>query len=349
MARPVGSLSLMDAGVPTRGHVSGIAMGLIYEDGKYTTLTDILGAEDAYGDMDFKVAGTVDAITALQLDTKIEGLPADVLKAALLQARDARLAILDVMNGAIAAPRAEVAESAPKIISFEIPMDKIGEVIGPKGKVINTLQQETGADIAVDDDGVVGTVTIGSKDGAAVSEARRRIELILDPPTPEVGKTYPGRVVNVTKFGAFVNILPGRDGLLHISKLGQGKRVDRVEDVVNLGDSIDVVVEDIDPQGKVSLSPVGYEAPEKPERRERSDRDRGERGDRDRDRGDRGEKREREEPAASGGVATVSFEDAFDAELKEEFGDLGPASSAPPADRDRGDRGGRPRGGRGRR
>jgi polyribonucleotide nucleotidyltransferase len=346
-----GSLSLMDAGVPTRGHVSGIAMGLIYEDGKYTTLTDILGAEDAYGDMDFKVAGTVDAITALQLDTKIEGLPADVLKAALLQARDARLAILEVMNGAIAAPRDEVAESAPKIISFEIPIDKIGEVIGPKGKVINTLQQETGADIAVDDDGVVGTVTIGSKDGAAVAEARRRIELIMDPPTPEVGATYAGRVVNVTKFGAFVNILPGRDGLLHISKLGQGKRVDRVEDVVNLGDSIEVVVEDIDPQGKVSLSPVGYEAPEKPERRERSDR--GERGgDRDRDRGersDRGEKREREEPAASGDVATVSFEDAFDAELKDEFGDLGPASSAPPADRDRGDRGGRPRGGRGRR
>jgi polyribonucleotide nucleotidyltransferase len=345
------SLSLMDAGVPIRGHVSGIAMGLIYEDGKYTTLTDILGAEDAYGDMDFKVAGTSEAITALQLDTKIEGLPADVLKAALLQAREARLAILDVMTEAIAEPRSEVAESAPKIISFEIPMDKIGEVIGPKGKVINTLQQETGADIAVDDDGVVGTVTIGSKDGAAVSEARRRIELILDPPTPEVGATYQGKVVNVTKFGAFVNILPGRDGLLHISKLGQGKRVDRVEDVVNLGDSIEVVVEDIDPQGKVSLSPVGYEAPEKPERgerRERSDRgDRPERG--DRDRGEKRERAPREESAPSTSAATVSFEDAFDAEMKEEFGDLGPASSAPPADRDGGDRGGRPRGGRGRR
>ena len=166
------SLSLMDAGVPTRGHVSGIAMGLIYEDGKYTTLTDILGAEDAYGDMDFKVAGTVDAITALQLDTKIEGLPADVLKDALLQAREARLQILEVMNATISEPRTEVAASAPKIISIEIPIDKIGEVIGPKGKVINALQQETGADINVDDDGMVGTVTIGSKDGEAVAEAK---------------------------------------------------------------------------------------------------------------------------------------------------------------------------------
>ncbi|MDQ1399291.1 MAG: polyribonucleotide nucleotidyltransferase, partial [Acidimicrobiaceae bacterium] len=215
-----GSLSLMDAGVPTRGHVSGIAMGLIYEDGKYTTLTDILGAEDANGDMDFKVAGTEDAITALQLDTKIEGLPADVLGAALQQAREARLEILAVMNKAIAESRPEVNGTAPKIVSFTIPMDKIGEVIGPKGKVINTLQQETGADINVDDDGQVGTVTIGSKDGEAVAEARRRIEMILDPPAAVVGQTYQGRVVNVTKFGAFVNILPGRDGLLHISKLG---------------------------------------------------------------------------------------------------------------------------------
>ena len=255
--------------------------------------------------------------------------------------------ILEVMQGAIAEPRAEVNETAPKIVSFEIPMDKIGEVIGPKGKVINTLQQETGADINVDDDGVVGTVTIGSKDGEAFAEARRRIELILDPPSAEVGKTYEGKVVNITKFGAFVNILPGRDGLLHISKLGQGKRVERVEDVLELGDSIEVVVEDIDPQGKVSLSPVGYEAPERsdddrPPRRERSDR-----GDRGGDR-DRGPRRERESGGDGGGsVTTVSFEDAFDAELKDQFGDLGPASSAPPADRggDR-DRGRRPRGGR---
>ncbi|MCU1380222.1 MAG: polyribonucleotide nucleotidyltransferase, partial [Acidimicrobiales bacterium] len=355
-----GSLSLMDAGVPTRGHVSGIAMGLIYEDGKYTTLTDILGAEDAFGDMDFKVAGTVDAITALQLDTKIEGLPADVLKAALLQAREARLAILEVMTATIAEPRPDVAASAPKIISIQIPIDKIGEVIGPKGKVINALQQETGADINVDDDGMVGTVTIGSKDGEAVAEARRRIELILDPPAAVVGQTYQGRVVNVTKFGAFVNILPGRDGLLHISKLGEGKRIDRVEDVLNLGDAVEVVVEDIDPQGKVSLSPVGYEAPERSERssedrprRERSDRpERSERPERG-DRPERGERRPREERAAEptgSAAATVSFEDAFDAELKDEFGDLGPASTATPAPSNDRDSNRRPRGGgRGRR
>jgi polyribonucleotide nucleotidyltransferase len=345
------SLSLMDAGVPTRAHVSGIAMGLIYEDGKYIALTDILGSEDAFGDMDFKVAGTEEAITALQLDTKIEGLPADVLKEALLQAREARMQILEVMKDAIAEPREDVQGTAPKIVSFEIPMDKIGEVIGPKGKVINTLQQETGADINVDDDGAVGTVTIGSRDADAVREARRRIELILDPPTPEVGATYQGRVVNVTKFGAFVNILPGRDGLLHISKLGEGKRIDRVEDVLNLGDAVEVVVEDIDPQGKVSLSPVGYEAPERGERGDREDRPRRERSDRG-DRPERGERRPREDRAPreeSSGVAaaTVSFEDAFDAEMKDEFGDLGPESAAPPAERSGGDRGrGRPRGGR---
>src|SRR4029077_20728235 len=160
-------------GVPIKAPVAGIAMGLIYDDGKYTTLTDILGTEDAFGDMDFKVAGTADFVTALQLDTKIDGLPADVLAQALQQAYDARLQILEVMNKAIAEPRPEVAATAPKIISFEIPMDKIGEIIGPKGKVINAMQQETGADINVDDDGQVGTVTIGSKDASAMEEARR--------------------------------------------------------------------------------------------------------------------------------------------------------------------------------
>ena len=165
--------------------------------------------------------------------------------------------ILDVMNAAIAEPRAEVGATAPKIISFKIPMDKIGEVIGPKGKVINTIQQETGADINVDDDGVVGTVTIGSTDSAKVNEASRQIELIINPPTADVGQVYQGRVVNITKFGAFVNILPGRDGLVHISKLGGGKRINRVEDVVDLGDEIEVRVDDIDPNGKVSLTPVG--------------------------------------------------------------------------------------------
>ncbi|MGH9074306.1 MAG: polyribonucleotide nucleotidyltransferase, partial [Acidimicrobiales bacterium] len=257
MASVCGStLSLMDAGVPIKAPVAGIAMGLVHAEGTYTTLTDILGAEDAFGDMDFKVAGTADFVTALQLDTKIDGLPAGVLSQALQQAREARLAILEVMRGAIAAPRPEVKDRAPKIVSFEIPLDKIGEVIGPKGKVINALQQETGADINVDDDDVVGTVTIGAKDGGAVAEARRRIELILDPPKAEVGTTYIGKVVNVTKFGAFVNILPGRDGLVHISKLGQGRRVERVEDVVDLGQEIEVRVDDIDPQGKVSLSLV---------------------------------------------------------------------------------------------
>ena len=175
----------------------------------------------------------------------------------MLQAKEARLKILEVMNAAIAAPRDDVRETAPKIVSFEIPVDKIGEVIGPKGKVINTIQQETGADISVQDADGVGVVSIGSKDGAAVREAQRRIELILDPPSAEVGAVYEGRVVNITKFGAFVNILPGRDGLIHISKLGQGKRIDRVEDVLSLGDELSVKVDDIDQNGKLSLSLVG--------------------------------------------------------------------------------------------
>ena len=258
MASVCGStLSLMDAGVPIKAPVAGIAMGLVFAEGKYTTLTDILGQEDAFGDMDFKVAGTSEFVTALQLDTKIAGIPADVLAAALLQAKEARLKILEVMEGAIAAPRDEVRHTAPKIVSFEIPVDKIGEVIGPKGKVINTIQQETGADISVQDADGMGLVSIGSKDGAAVAEAQRRIELILDPPTAEVGAVYEGRVVNITKFGAFVNILPGRDGLIHISKLGRGKRIDRVEDVLALGDELSVKVDDIDQNGKLSLSLVG--------------------------------------------------------------------------------------------
>jgi len=279
----------MDAGVPLKAPVAGIAMGLVFHDGKYTTLTDILGAEDAFGDMDFKVAGTSEFVTALQLDTKIDGLPADVLLKALEQAKVARLAILDVMHDAIAEPRPDVRPTAPKIVSFEIPIDKIGEVIGPKGKVINTIQQETGADIAVSDDGMVGTVSIGSKEGEKVEEARRRIELILDPPTAELGAEYTGRVVNITKFGAFVNVLPGRDGLLHISKLGRGKRIDRVEDVLDLGDEGTVRVDDIDNSGKLSLSPVGEEGddagsggggdrPERSSRPARSDGDRSDRG-----------------------------------------------------------------------
>ncbi|MGD0344409.1 MAG: polyribonucleotide nucleotidyltransferase [Acidimicrobiales bacterium] len=347
MASVCGStLSLMDAGVPIKAPVGGIAMGLVYAEGKYTTLTDILGAEDAFGDMDFKVAGTRDVVTALQLDTKIDGLPAEVLGQALRQARDARLAVLAVMEKAIAHPAATVKPHAPKIVTFEIPMDKIGEVIGPKGKVINTLQQETGADIAVDDDGLVGRVTIGAKESVAVDEARRRIELILDPPAAEVGKTYPGKVVNITKFGAFVNILPGRDGLLHISRLGGGRRVDRVEDVLELGQSVDVVVQDIDPQGKVSLAlvgedgePIGGREPARtfaddsprPARRERAD--------------ERGPRPEPGSGEPADGIKRVSFEDEFAATIAADFGDLGPGTTPTRADEPRSNRGPRRRGG----
>jgi polyribonucleotide nucleotidyltransferase len=343
------SLSLMDAGVPIKAPVAGIAMGLIYDGGTYTTLTDILGAEDAFGDMDFKVAGTAEFVTALQLDTKIEGIPADVLAAALQQAKEARLAILDVMNATIAAPRDEVADTAPKIVSFQIPLDKIGEVIGPKGKVINTLQAETGADISVDDDGMVGTVTIGSTDNGAVSEARRQIELIVNPPSAKVGEVYPGRVVNLTKFGAFVNILPGRDGLVHISKLGKGKRINSVEEVLNLGDPITVIVEDIDPNGKVSLRPHG---PEWEVEGGDGDSGGGSGGGGDRERrprrassGDDGGSA----PAAGGvAVETVSFEDSFEAQTADRFDIVDPEQGALREDGggDRnggGDRGRRPR------
>jgi polyribonucleotide nucleotidyltransferase len=329
------SLSLMDAGVPIKAPVAGIAMGLVYAEGTYTTLTDILGAEDAFGDMDFKVAGTSDFVTALQLDTKIDGLPADVLASALQQAYEARTQILEVMHDTIAEPRDEVGETAPKIVSFEIPMDKIGEVIGPKGKVINAITTETGADVSVDDDGMVGRVSIGSSDKGAVEEARRQINLILNPPTAEVGQVYPGRVVNITKFGAFVNILPGRDGLLHISKIGGGKRIDRVEDVLDLGDEVEVRVDDVDPSGKVSLSLASSPPAAEGEGGSRGDRG----GGRDRDRGDRGDRSE-----ASSGAESVSFEESFDAELRGDLGDLGPATTASGEGRGgRGDRGDRRR------
>ncbi len=337
MASVCGStLSLMDAGVPVKAPVAGIAMGLVYAEGTYTTLTDILGAEDALGDMDFKVAGTSEFVTALQLDTKIDGIPADVLAQALRQAHDARMRILEVMHGAIAESRPEVNVNAPKIVSFEIPIDKIGEVIGPKGKVINALQQETGADINVDDDGVVGTVTIGSKDSAAVEEARRRITLVLEPPEAEIGAVYDGKVVNITSFGAFVNILPGRDGLLHISKLGgPQRRVANVEDVLSLGQDLTVRVDDIDPKGKVSLSLTDGGAGEEA------------------DGGPAPSSRGREEsaaPSAGGSAAgrSVSFDEAFDAELSGEIGDLGPgpqrSRESHPGGRDGGRDGGRGRG-----
>ncbi len=340
------SLSLMDAGVPIKAPVAGIAMGLVYAEGKYTTLTDILGAEDAFGDMDFKVAGTADFVTALQLDTKIDGIPADVLAQALQQAKEARLQILDVMTKAIPEPRPDVRDGAPKIVSFEIPVDKIGEVIGPKGKVINSIQAETGADISVDDDGQVGIVAIAATDREVVDEAERQIRLILDPPTADVGENYPGRVVNITKFGAFVNILPGRDGLLHISKIGQGKRIDKVEDVLELGQEIEVAVEDIDPNGKISLKIAGDE---NDYTKSGGGRDRGDRGDRGRgDRGGRG-RGDSDRSTDSADSMSMSFEDDF---APDGFGELGPEGAAvvPDDDRRNNRRGrGRGRGGRGRR
>ena len=337
------SLSLMDAGVPIKAPVAGIAMGLVYAEGKYTTLTDILGAEDAFGDMDFKVAGTADFVTALQLDTKIDGIPADVLANALNQAKEARLQILDVMTKAIAEPRPDVREGAPKIVSFEIPVDKIGEVIGPKGKVINSIQSETGADISVDDDGQVGIVAIAATDREVVEEAERQIRLILDPPTADVGETYSGRVVNITKFGAFINILPGRDGLLHISKIGQGKRIDKVEDVLELGQEVEVVVEDIDPNGKISLKIAGDDN-DYSSGGGRGGRDRGGRGDRDRDRGGRNDRGGRDRSSADS--VSMSFEEDFE---PDGFGDLGPEGAAVVPEDDRRGGGNRRRGrGRGR-
>jgi len=334
------SLSLMDAGVPVRSHVSGIAMGLIHEDGKYVTLTDILGAEDAMGDMDFKVAGTEDAITALQLDTKIDGIPADVLSDALAQARVARLEILSVMNDCLPATRDEIAETAPKISTIYIPLDKVGEVIGPKGKVINTIQQETGADIGVDDDGARGIVTIGAVEAWRMEEAKMAILNIVDPPKAELDAVYMGRVVNITKFGAFVNILPGRDGLVHISKMGGGKRINSVDDVLELGQEIEVKVDEIDDKGKVSLTPTSpLGGGEGGSSGGGGGSDRGSsRGSDDAPKRERAPRREREERSApaDSGIETVSFEDSFDAELADELGDLGPASDRPKSDNDGG-------------
>ena len=356
MASVCGStLSLMDAGVPVKAPVAGIAMGLVYADGKYTTLTDILGAEDAFGDMDFKVAGTDEFVTALQLDTKIDGLPAEVLAQALRQAKEARLQVLQVLHDAIPEPRSDVRERAPKIVSFEIPLDKIGEVIGPKGKVINAITLETGADISVNDDGVVGTVTIGSKEGTQVEEARRRIDLILDPPMAEIGGVYDGKVVNITKFGAFVNILPGRDGLLHISKLGGGRRIDRVEDVLNLGDEVEVRVSDIDNQGKLSLSLVdeGDDASGLPPRSDGGSGEREQASDGDTGaparsgRGDQGRAPARSRGRGGRARESVSFEQHWESQARDEFGDLGPADVGRPERRGGGGGGGRRRGGRG--
>jgi len=246
------SLSLMAAGVPIREHVAGIAMGLISKDDKYVTLTDILGAEDALGDMDFKVAGTRNVITALQLDMKIEGLPSDVLRGALNQAMDARHHILDIMEDTISEPAESLSGNAPRLETIELPKDKIGEVIGPKGKNIRKIEEETGCSVEIDDDGIL---TLGSTEEDAITAGKEMVMLIIDPPEAEVGAEYDGEVVSVATYGAFVNILPGRDGLLHVSKFHSSKRVNNTEAVVKNGDKIKVKVDSIE-NGKVSLSPV---------------------------------------------------------------------------------------------
>ena len=299
------TLSLYNAGVPLKAPVAGIAMGLVSDtiDGetKYCTLTDILGAEDALGDMDFKVAGTREYVTALQLDTKLDGIPAAVLDAALTQARDARFAILDLIAEAIDGPD-ELASTAPRIIAVKIPVDKIGEVIGPKGKMINQIQEDTGAEITIEDD---GTVFIGATDGPSAEAARAAINGIANPQMPEVGERFVGTVVKTTTFGAFVSLSPGRDGLLHVSQIRRivgGRRVENVEDILNVGDKVEVEIGEIDPRGKVSLDAVVEEsaageaaeqaaASERPARREREGRERGSR------RGSRQRRRTREDAA----------------------------------------------------
>ncbi|MGC5616175.1 polyribonucleotide nucleotidyltransferase [Georgenia sp. Z1491] len=290
------TLAMLNAGVPLRAPVAGIAMGLMSDevDGetRYAALTDILGAEDAQGDMDFKVAGTREIVTAIQLDTKLDGLPASVLTGALTQARDARLFILDVMNEAIDAPD-EMAPTAPRIITVQVPVDKIGEVIGPKGKMINQIQEDTGADISIEDD---GTVFIGAVDGPSAEAARQAINSIANPQMPEVGERFVGTVVKTTSFGAFVSLTPGKDGLLHISQVKRlvgGRRIDSVEEVLQVGAKVQVELAEIDPRGKLSLHAVvegdesgpaagaegstpeaDADADEKPARRERAPRER---------------------------------------------------------------------------
>jgi polyribonucleotide nucleotidyltransferase len=260
------TLALLNAGVPLKAPVAGIAMGLVSDDveieggeGKterrFVALTDILGAEDAFGDMDFKVAGTKDFVTALQLDTKLDGIPSQVLAGALSQAKDARLTILEVMAEAIDAPD-EMSPYAPRITTIKVPVDKIGEVIGPKGKMINSITEETGASISIEDD---GTVFVGATNGESAQAAIDKINAIANPQLPKIGERFLGTVVKTTDFGAFVSLLPGRDGLVHISKLGRGKRIAKVEDVVNVGDKLRVEIADIDNRGKISLILVAEE------------------------------------------------------------------------------------------
>ena len=302
------SLSLMAAGVPIREHVAGIAMGLISKEDKYVTLTDILGAEDALGDMDFKVAGTRNMITALQLDMKIEGLPSDVLRKALNQAMDARHHILDIMEDTISEPAESLSGNAPRLETIELPKDKIGEVIGPKGKNIRKIEEETGVSVEIDDDGVL---TLGSTEEDSLSEAKEMVMLIIDPPEVEIDTDYEGEVVSVATYGAFINILPGRDGLLHISKFHSEKRVKNPENVLNIGDKIKVHVDSIE-NGKVSLSLLeDLEIPE--ESIDSGGSNRGNRDSRPRrnnrsDKGDRSSKSKND----SSKRKRVSFEDEFE-------------------------------------
>ena len=311
------TMALLSAGVPLKAPVAGIAMGLISDEveGKtsYVTLTDILGAEDAFGDMDFKVAGTRDFVTALQLDTKLDGIPSDVLAGALQQAYEARQAILDVMADAIEAPAA-MSEFAPRVTTIRIPVDKIGMVIGPKGQTINAIQDETGADISIEDD---GTIYVGATNGPAAEAAVERINAIANPTMPKLGDRFLGTVVKTAAFGAFISLLPGRDGLLHISKVGEGKRVERVEDFLNVGDKVEVQIADIDARGKIYLDRAraeGEEAPvveggDRPGSRDRGDRGPRDRGDRDRgpgrgressDRAPRDDRPQRDAPSSDG-------------------------------------------------
>ncbi|GAA1325301.1 polyribonucleotide nucleotidyltransferase [Pseudonocardia xinjiangensis] len=254
------TMSLYNAGVPLKAPVAGIAMGLVSDEvegqTRYVALTDILGAEDAFGDMDFKVAGTAEFVTALQLDTKLDGIPSEVLAAALSQAKDARLTILEVIGEAIDRPD-EMSRYAPRVVAIKVPVDKIGEVIGPKGKMINSITEQTGADISIEDD---GTIYVGASDGDSAEAAIGMINAIANPQLPKIGERFLGTVVKTAAFGAFVSLVPGKDGLVHISKLGQGKRIAKVEDVVKVGDKIRVEVTDIDNRGKISLVPVGEDS-----------------------------------------------------------------------------------------
>ena len=293
------SLSLMAAGVPIREHVSGIAMGLISKNNEFVTLTDILGAEDALGDMDFKVAGTRGVITALQLDMKIEGLPSDILRKALEQAKDARHHILDIMEDTISEPADSLSGNAPRLESIELPKDKIGEVIGPKGKNIRKIEEETGASVEIDDDGIL---TLGSTEQESLDTAKEMVMAIIDPEEPELNQEYEGEVVSLAKYGACINILPGRDGLMHISKFHSEIRVGDPEKVLTVGDKIQVVVDSIE-NGKVGLTPVNdIEIPEDAiEKRQSGKKDRKPRSSKPRENNDGNKKRKR-----------VSFEDEFE-------------------------------------